>query len=87
MPGTWPDARVEKRISALVEFSVQRVEIAHHDEDGRPRRSIIVMRGQVEPHRFARDPQVHRPVAVADTVLRVSRGIVEEVFVLAGGVS
>jgi hypothetical protein len=69
MAGTWPDARIEERISALMEFSVQRVEIAHHDEDGRSWRSIIVVRGQVEPHPSARDLQVHRPVAV--TVLRV----------------
>ena len=31
LAGTWPNARVEERVVVLVEFGVQRVEIAHHD--------------------------------------------------------
>ena len=49
----------------LVQLGVQRVEVAYHHEHGRPRCSIVVMRGQVKPYPVARDLQVHRPVAVA----------------------
>jgi hypothetical protein len=34
IPGAWADARIEKRVSALMEFGVQRVDIAHYDEHG-----------------------------------------------------
>src|SRR5579871_2225778 len=53
VPGAWADARIEVRVSALVEFGVQRVEVAHHDKHGRPWRSIVVMGGQVELHAVA----------------------------------
>jgi hypothetical protein len=70
-PGIGLDARIKERVSAPVEFAVQGVQIAYYDEHRRPWHSIIVMRGQVEPHTAAGDLQVHRPVALA--VLRVQR--------------
>ena len=71
VPGTWADARIEERVSALVEFGVQCVDVAYLDEHGRPWRSVVVMRGEVEPHAVARDLEVYRPVAFA--VLPVQR--------------
>src|SRR4029077_33013 len=55
--GTWADARIEERVSVLVEFVMQCVDVAYLDEHGRPWRSVVVMRGQVEPHTVARDLQ------------------------------
>jgi hypothetical protein len=40
---TWLDAWIEERVSPLVQFGVQRVEVAYYDEHGRPRCSIVVM--------------------------------------------
>src|SRR6266576_5729459 len=71
VPGTWADAGIEERVSALVEFGVQCVDVAYLDEHRRPWRSVVVMRGQVESHAVARDLQVYRPVAFA--VLPVQR--------------
>ena len=53
------DARIEERISALAKFAMQRVDVAHLDEHRRPWRSIVVMRGQMQPHAIAGDVHVH----------------------------